>query len=115
MKELTPEDLAHGRALIEEAFRAPWTYSRWEIDCDACSADGDCSNPECDGVSVPSTTIEALEEYPSPPGQIVAQFSVPGISSLADSNGAAICWLRNHAELLIAAAEKLLAGGTSDR
>jgi len=107
MKELTREELAHGRALLQAAFSGPWSYSEWQIECGACADDGECSIPECDGSHVPNTTIEALEAYPSPPGQVVAQISVPGLSSLADKNGEAICWLRNNAESLIAAREQL--------
>lgn len=108
MKELTREELARGRELLQAAFDGPWTYSEWEIECGACAEEEICVNPDCDGAHVPSTTIEALEAYPSPPGQVVAQISVPGLQSLADKNGEAICWLRNEGAALIEAHQLLL-------
>jgi hypothetical protein len=74
-------------------FRAPWTYDRWEIECEHHESVGDCDNPECDGAHVPCTTIESPDEYPD--GQVVAQFQVPGLSTFADANGALIVALRN--------------------
>ncbi len=123
MKELTREELAHGRALLEAAFTGPWRYKQFEIECGACRAheqgakgDGvpECTNPECssnmgDG-EVPCTFVEAPECYPNDPDypQVVATIDVPGLSTLAEKNGEAICWLRNEAPLLIEAAELLL-------
>lgn len=95
---MTPTDLAEIERLEREAFRAPWTYSEWEVEC-PCDGDPGCANKECDGAHVPCTTIESPDEYPG--GQVVAQFQVPGLSCLADKNGELIVALRNHAAALI--------------
>lgn len=103
-------DLEELEALESRAFRAPWTYSKWDIECPTCESEGDCNNPECDGAHAPCTTIESPDEYPN--RQIVAQFTVPGLSELADRNGAFIVALRNAFPELLAAArerDKLLA------
>ena len=104
---LTGEELDEIARLEKEAFRAPWTYAEWQIECSACEGgtsteDGSCPNPECDGETMPSTAIESPEEYPN--GQLVAQFSVPGLSCLADKNGALIVALRNACPALLESA-----------
>lgn len=112
---LTREELAHGRALLEKAFKAPWRYKMFEIECGTCRADRDgtseedCSNPECDGDSVPCVFVESPEEYPADEEfpQVVATIDVPGMSCLAEQNGEAICWLRNNAANLIQARDYL--------
>src|SRR4029079_13229885 len=91
-------DLDELERLDREAFRAPWTYDRWEVECSACDGGADepedgCPNPDCDGTNAPIVAIESPEEYPD--GQLVAQISVPGLLSLADKNGALIVALRN--------------------
>jgi len=122
MKELTREELAHGRALLEAAFDGPWRYTEFEIECSVCQGgttsvcDGkkfvSCTNPECDGLNVPCIFVEAPEQYPGESteyqAQVVATIDVPGLSCLAVKNGEAICWLRNEASALIAANELLL-------
>ncbi len=121
MKELTREELAHGRALLEAAFDGPWRYTQFEIECSTCKGGTtsvcngkefvSCTNPECDGSDTPCTFIEAPEQYPGESdeyrAQVVATIDVPGLSCLAEKNGEAICWLRNNAESLIAAREQL--------
>jgi hypothetical protein len=121
MKELTREELAHGRALLEAAFGGPWRYTEFEIECSTCEGgttsvcDGkkfvECMNPECDGTHAPCTFVEAPEQYPGESeeyrAQVVATIDVPGLSCLAEKNGEAICWLRNNAEALIEAREQL--------
>lgn len=114
MKELTRAELAHGRALLQAAFEGPWRYTQFEIECEPCNG-GDseaCVNPECTGAGggVPATFVEAPEAYPASDTrpQVVATIEVPGLSSLAQQNGEAICWLRNQATDLISAHELLL-------
>lgn len=117
MSHLTREDLAKGRALIAAAFEGTWTYSKFEIECRVCaSGDGDdCSNPDCDGAHVPCTFVQAPECYPASKEepdhedpQVVATIEVPGIETLANANGEAICWMHNNAAALLAAHEELL-------
>lgn len=122
MKELTREELARGRALIEAAFDGPWRYTQFEIECSTCEGgttsvcDGkefvSCTNPECDGSHTPCTFVEAPKAYPGESGeyhaQVVATIDVPGLSTLAEKNGEAICWLRNEGAALIEAHEMLL-------
>lgn len=98
-------DLEKLAELHKQAFRAPWTYDRWEVECEACDGGSDvpesgCPDPDCDGTHAPLTCIESPEEYPD--GQVVAQFKVPGLLSLADKNGALIVELRNQCAALIA-------------
>lgn len=96
---MTEAELDELKKKHEAAFRPPWTYSRWEIECEACGAgtntpeSGECANPDCDGTHAPIVAVESPEEYPD--GQLVAQISVPGILSLADANGASITALHN--------------------
>jgi hypothetical protein len=92
------------RELEAKAFRAPWAYDAWEIECPTCKNGDECANPECDGDAIPCTMIESPEEYPD--GQTVALVTVPGLSSLADANGAFIVALRNAATELLDAAEE---------
>jgi hypothetical protein len=101
---LTEQELDELERLEKEAFRAPWTYANFEVECDTCNAGEDCGNPECDGSHVPCTQIESPDEYPD--GQVVAQFQVPGISTLADRNGALIVALRNAAPSLLSQARE---------
>ncbi len=103
---LTREELLRGKALIEESFRRPWHYEEFHIDCVTCEGGTtspcngkeftECTNPECDGTHSPATFVMAGDDY------VVATIDVPGVSSVADKNGACICWLRNHATELIA-------------
>lgn len=104
-------DLDELERLEKAAFRAPWKYSRWVVECETCtSGEGDeCADPNCDGEETECVTIESPDEYPS--GQVVAQIdgkgiSVPGILDLADRNGELIVALRNAAPALIAAARE---------
>lgn len=104
--------LAHGKRLLDAAFSGTWRYTQFRISCDNCDGytnDVDCTNPECDGDSVPSTFVEAPEAYPASDKhpQVVATIEVPGISDLAERNGEAICWLKNNGPQLIADAEEL--------
>lgn len=118
MKELTREELAHGRALLKAAFDGPWRYTQFEIECSACNSyeqgltDTECANPECNGEEVPATFVEAPRAYPGESdeyrAQVVATIDVPGLSCLAEKNGEAICWLRNEGPALIDASELLL-------
>lgn len=107
---LTREEIAHGRALLKKAFEGRWRYKEFEIECSACDADGECSNPECDGADVPCTFVEAPEAYPASEKrpQVVCTIEVPGISTIADANGEAICWTHNQALRLLDAAERML-------
>lgn len=121
MTELTREELAHGRALLEAAFDGPWRYTEFAIECSTCRGGTtdvcngkefvSCTNPECDGSDAPCTFVEAPEQYPGESdeyrAQVVATIDVPGLSTLAEKNGEAICWLRNNADALIAAREQL--------
>ncbi len=115
MKELTREELARGRELLKAAFVGPWRYKQFEIECRRCDSyeqgltDTECTNPECNGEEVPCTFVEAPEAYPNDPDypQVVATIDVPGLSCIAEQNGEAICWLRNHGEALISAREQL--------
>ncbi len=101
--ELTAETIEELERLEREAFRAPWTYDRWEVECDACSdGEPECSNTDCNGEEYPLVAIESPEEYPG--GQLVAQITVPGLLCLADKNGAFLVALRNAAPALIASA-----------
>lgn len=121
---LTREDLAHGRALINEAFEGVWTYKRFMIECAICEgkvdSEEECTNPECEGAGggSPCTFVQAPECYPASKEhpdyedpQVVATIEVPGIGSLADKNGEAICWMKNNAAALLAAHEQLLEAG----
>lgn len=113
--ELTPRvelDLDELGRLEREAFRAPWTYDQWEVECSACEGgtnepETGCPNPDCNGANAPIVAVEAPEEYPN--GQLVAQISVPGLLSLADKNGAMIAQLRNAAPELLRRASQLAA------
>ncbi len=113
---LTRKELARGRKLVEAAFTGPWRYNQWYIECPACEGgttsttdDGSCTHPACDGTEVPATFVEAPMQYPEDEArpQIVAMIEVPGIDTLAEANGEAICWLRNNAAELILAKEQL--------
>ncbi len=115
--KLTRKELARGRKLIEAAFTGPWRYNQWNIECPACEGgttsttdDGSCTHPACDGIEVPATFVEAPHQYPENEErpQIVAMIEVPGIDTLAEANGEAICWLRNNAADLLSAKEELI-------
>lgn len=114
MTVLTRAELARGRALLQAAFKEPWRYKQFEIECNACEngIGPECINPECTGAGggVPATFVEAPQEYPPDDKrpQIVATIEVPGMSDLAQQNGEAICWLRNEGAALIASHELLL-------
>ncbi len=114
---LTRKELARGRKLVEAAFTGPWRYNQWNIECPACEGgttsttdDGSCTHPACDGTEVPATFVEAPQQYPEDEErpQIVAMIEVPGIDTLAEANGEAICWLRNNSTAMLDSYEKLL-------
>lgn len=48
MRDLTRSDLEQGRALLKAAFREPWRYQQFEIECGACRAHA--NGTEGDGV-----------------------------------------------------------------
>ncbi len=100
---MTPAELAELERLEKAAFRAPWRYGEFRVEC-SCDGDPDCSNRECDGDTKPCTVVESPDEYPD--GQTVAEITVPGLSMFADRNGAFIVALRNAAPSLIAAARE---------
>ena len=104
---ITPEAIAELERLHAEAFRAPWTYARWEVECGACEGgtnepETGCTDPDCDGAHVPIVQVDSPDEYPN--GQTVAQISVPGLLCLADKNGALIAGMRNALPSLLSAA-----------
>jgi len=102
--ELTAETIAELERLEREAFRAPWTYDRWEVECDACcGGEAECSNTDCNGEEYPLVAVESPEEYPG--GQLVAQITVPGLLCLADKNGELIAKMRNALPALLAQAK----------
>jgi hypothetical protein len=110
--DLPTETLDELERLEREAFRAPWTYDQWEVECSACEGgtnepESGCTNPDCDGADAPIIAVESPEEYPD--GQVVAQISVPGLLCLADKNGALIAKMRNALPALLHSAKALAA------
>lgn len=88
---LTDEELSELEELDKSAFRGPWTYEFWEIDCRAIGLGEDC------GLEHNIATVLAPEEYPNDPDspQVVAQIDVPGLESFAANNGRLIALARN--------------------
>jgi len=85
---LTAERLAQLRSLAEKAFKGPWTYTCFEIECgyDGCEVPACQANPEeHEGLPHDVVEIAAPDEYPD--GQVVAQINVPGLEQFADANG----------------------------
>lgn len=92
---MTEQELSEIEARANAAFRAPWTYADFEVQCE--NADYDC--PKCDGQEFFNVVrIESPEEYPD--GQVVAD--VPGLKSFSEKNGEFIAHAREDVPALIA-------------
>lgn len=85
------------RELLGAAFRTPWTYENWEINCPQIDEGTEC------GYGHNLTTILSPTEYPD--GQVIAQIDVPGIERFADANGALIVAAVNALPALLDVAE----------
>jgi len=102
---LTEAELAELERMDRAAFRAPWTYESWEIDCPEIYGGDEC------GYEHNIATVIAPDEYPNDPNrpQVVAQIDVPGIDVLAHRNGALIAAARNALPRLLAELRRLRA------
>lgn len=92
---MTRVDIEALSALEKAAFRAPWTYDDFEIDCPQIDAGGD----DC-GYTHNVTRIESPEEYPD--GQMIADIDVPGLEGFARANGELIVAMRNQLGAMLA-------------
>lgn len=82
--------------LSAAAFKAPWSYTRFEVEC------GGDENGDDVGVDAHDCIeVEAPEEYPD--GQCVCQQNiiVPGLECFAEPNGKLIAAMRNALPELI--------------
>ena len=90
IKMISTEEIQRLHTLCDAAFRAPWTASTWEVECE---------DEECCGNSHDCETIESPDEYPD--GQVVAQvhddgtIHTPGLSEFAKANAAFIAAARS--------------------
>lgn len=99
---MTEQELKEIEARANAAFRAPWTYANFEVQCGHLCDDADCS--KCGGDDVFDVVrIESPEEYPD--GQVVAD--VPGLEEFAESNGKFIAHAREDVPKLIAEVRRL--------
>lgn len=92
---MTPAELEAIARRAEAAFKGPWTYDDWQVDC---GAEDHC------GETHEAMTIEAPDAYPD--GQVVAQVvqtvcDVPGLDSLARRNGDFIAHARTDVPRLV--------------
>lgn len=97
---LTSEELDELERLSAEAFKAPWTYTRFQVECE-----GDENGDDCGGLH-DCIQVDAHDEYPD--GQCICQQNIvtPGLERFAEKNGALIAAMRNHLPALLALARK---------
>jgi hypothetical protein len=98
---LTAEQRAELRRLSAKAFKAPWTYTRFEVECGGDEL-GDINGDDAHDC----IEVEAPEEYPD--GQCVCQqtIAVPGLEMFAEPNGQLIAAMRNALVPLLDAADR---------
>lgn len=99
---MTDKELDAVLARAEAAFRAPWTYTRFEVVCDRHEYE-DCAGDGLHDV----VRVESPDEYPG--GQVVADVlcEVPGLEGFAKANGEFIAAARTDVPALVAEVRRL--------